>query len=83
MLLNPTYKAVSLYSYNEEPLSVFPTSNCYPLQDMTKIAEFSVLQHLISGMSIIYSFYINMYIELYDLFLKHFYNYRNSVIKHK
>jgi len=48
-LLNPSYKAVSMYSYDEEPLSVFPTSNCYPLQDPEKIDEFSVLQNLISG----------------------------------
>jgi len=38
-----------MYSYDEEPLSVFPTSNCYPPQDITKINQFSVLQRLISG----------------------------------
>ncbi|VVC27104.1 Hypothetical protein CINCED_3A008507 [Cinara cedri] len=48
VLLSPTYKAVSLYSFNDEPLSVFPTANCYPTQDETKVDEFSVLQHLIS-----------------------------------
>lgn len=44
-----THKPMSMYSYDEEPLTVFPTSNCYPPQDITKIDEFSVLQHLISG----------------------------------
>lgn len=53
-LLNPTYKAVSVYSYDEEPLSVFPTRNCYPSQDITKIDEFSILQHLISGKIFMY-----------------------------
>jgi len=38
-----------MYSYDEEPLSVFPTVDCYPTQDISKIDEFSVLQHLISG----------------------------------
>jgi len=47
----PTQKPVSIYSYNEEPLSVFPTNNCYPAQDQSKIDENSVLQHLISGMN--------------------------------
>jgi len=53
LLLSPTYKAVSMYSYDEEPLSVFPTSNCYPPQDITKINQFSVLQRLISGMQLL------------------------------
>jgi len=41
-----------MYSYDEEPLSVFPTFDCYPTQDISKIDEFSVLQHLISGKDI-------------------------------
>ncbi|CAI6357408.1 unnamed protein product [Macrosiphum euphorbiae] len=47
-LLSQSFKAVSMYSYDEEPLSVFPTVDCYPTQDISKIDEFSVLQHLIS-----------------------------------
>lgn len=52
ILLSPTYKAVSMYSYDGEPQIEFPTFDCYPLQDTTKIDEFSVLQHLISGKDI-------------------------------
>lgn len=52
-LISPTYKAVPSYSFNEVLLTVFPTSNCCPIQDVTKIDEFSVLQHLISGENII------------------------------
>lgn len=55
-LLSPMYKAQSLYSYDDEPLSVFPTANCYPTQDTSKIDEFSVLQHLISGEDLYYSY---------------------------
>uniref|UniRef100_A0A2S2P6Q3 Histone deacetylase 6 n=1 Tax=Schizaphis graminum TaxID=13262 RepID=A0A2S2P6Q3_SCHGA len=47
-LLSQSFRAVSMYSYYEEPLSVFPTFDCYPTQDISKIDEFSVLQHLIS-----------------------------------
>lgn len=48
-LLSQSFRALSMYSYDEEPLSEFPTFNCYPTQDISKIDEFSVLQHLISG----------------------------------
>ncbi|XP_050425682.1 histone deacetylase 6-like [Adelges cooleyi] len=47
-LINQSYKPISMYSYDEQPPSVFPTRNCYPTQDMSKIDEFSVLHHLIS-----------------------------------
>ncbi|XP_050531171.1 histone deacetylase 6 isoform X2 [Daktulosphaira vitifoliae] len=48
LLVNSSYKPILVYLYNEQPLSVFPTRNCYPLQDLSKIDDFSVLQHLIS-----------------------------------
>jgi len=51
-LLNQSFRAVSMYSYYEEPLTVFPTFDCYPTQDISKIDENSVLQHLISGKDI-------------------------------
>lgn len=51
-LLSQSFKAASLYSYDQEKKSVYPTVDCYPTQDISKIDEFSVLQHLISGETI-------------------------------
>lgn len=68
-----------MYSYDDKPLSIFPTANCYPAQDITKMDEYSVLQHLISGKNIL------IYIKFYPLMFKSL-NYiicRDTVIKHK
>jgi len=59
-----------MYSYDEEPLSVFPTANCYPTQDISKIDEFSVLQHLISGKDIFkYVKYFHPIFKINNLYL--------------
>lgn len=67
---NSSYKPVSMYSYDDEPLSVFPTRDCYPPQDISKIDEFSVLEHLISGKNHVMLFvFYNLILKKFNLYL--------------